>query len=58
MQELYEKSLQKIKELSGTPTKKEWNVIAKLENYLSSESLKYISNMTFEKLCKTIKSSN
>lgn len=51
MLEFYEESLQKIKELSKIPSEKEWNVIAKLENYLTSESLKYLSNKNFYELC-------
>ena len=39
-------------------TESEWNKIAKEENYLSSESLRYISNMDFEDWCKTIINSN
>ena len=54
MKELYEKSLQKIRTLSRKPNEREWNVIATLENYLSSESLKYISGMAFEELCKSV----
>lgn len=55
MLEFYEKSLQKIKSLSETPSEKEWNVIAKLENYLSSETLKYMSNKNFYELCVEIR---
>lgn len=55
MREFYEKSLQKIKSLLKIPTEKEWNVIAKYEGYLSSESLKYISNMPFQELCQKVK---
>lgn len=55
MKEHFEKSLQKIKEL-GKMTEKEWNKIAYKENLLSTESLKYISGMSFQDLCiKTIK---
>lgn len=55
MKEFYEKSLQKMKSLSKIPTEKEWNVIAKLENFLSTESLKYISGMSFVELCQTMR---
>ena len=55
MQEFYEKSLQKMKSLLKIPTEKEWNTIAKYEGYLSSESLKYISNMPFQELCQKVR---
>lgn len=55
MKAAYEKSLQKIKELSKVPTEKEWNVIAKLEKYLSSESIQYISGMSFDQLCREVR---
>ena len=51
MKNYFEKSLQKIKELLEIPSEKEWNTIAKLEGYLSTESLKYISSMSFKDLC-------
>lgn len=54
MKELYQKSLQKIKEISKIITEREWNKIAYKENFLSSESIKYISGMSFEELCKTV----
>lgn len=50
----FEKALQRIKKLPQIPTEKEWNEIAKKENYLSSESLKYISQMQFQELCQYI----
>ena len=55
MLEFYEKSLQKIKKLLKNPTEREWNTIAKLEGYLSSESIKYISNMSFQELCQKVR---
>lgn len=55
MEFYFEKSLQKIKELSKVPSEKEWNVIAKLENYLTSESLKYITGKEFKILCQEIR---
>lgn len=55
MLEFYEKSLQKIKRLLKIPTEKEWNTIAKLEGYLTSESMKYISNMDFNDLCEKVR---
>ncbi len=53
MKEYYEKSLQKIKKL-GKITEKEWNKIAYKENLLSSESIKYISGMNFQKVCMEV----
>ena len=44
MQEMYKKSMQKIKELD-IKTEKEYNKIAKNNLLLSSESLKYISGI-------------
>ena len=55
MKNYFEKSLQKIKELLEIPSEKEWNTIAKLEGYLSTESLKYISGMKFQDLCQEIR---
>lgn len=54
MKEYFEKSLQKIKELSRTLSEQEWNRLAYKDNLLSSESLKYISGMSFEMLCKNV----
>lgn len=53
MKEYFEKSLQRIKQLPRM-IEKEWNKIAYKENLLSSESMKYISGMSFEELCKTV----
>ena len=58
MQEYFEKSLQKIRELSETPTEKEWNIIAKFENYLLAETLEYMSNMAFQELCQKVRANN
>ena len=55
MKELYYKALQKIKSLSKTLSEEEWNVIAKQEKYLMSESIKYISNKDFNELCTEIR---
>lgn len=53
MKEYFEKSLQRMKKLPRI-TEKEWNMIAYKENLLSSESMKYISGMSFEKLQKSL----
>ncbi len=54
MKEYYEKSLQRIKELSKIISEKEWNKIAYKEKLLSSESIKYISGMNFQEVCKLV----
>ena len=58
MQEFYEKSLQKIKKLPMILTDKDWNKLAYKEGYLTSESLKYISGMSFNELCYKERTSN
>lgn len=55
MEYFYYKALLKIKELSGIPSETEWNVIAKFENYLTAESIKYISKKNFKELCAEIR---
>lgn len=55
MHDFYMKSLQKIKELPRILTEKEYNQIAKEEDLLSSESLKFISKKNFSKLCREIR---
>nr|DAY88733.1 MAG TPA: hypothetical protein [Caudoviricetes sp.] len=55
MKELYQKSLQMIKELSKILTEKEWNKYAVENNLLSSISLKYISGKKFTRLCKEVR---
>lgn len=55
MKELYQKSLQMIKELSKILTEKEWNKYAVENNLLSSISLKYISGRSFTTLCKEVR---
>ena len=57
MKEYYEKAIQKMKELKENITKKEWNKIAKKENLLSSESIKYISKKDFITLQKEVRAS-
>lgn len=48
----YLKSLERLKlyieEHNQMPTVAEWNKIAKQENFLSSESMKYIGNIKFK----------
>lgn len=57
MKEEYLKAIQKIKELKRSVTVKEWNRIAKEENLLSTESLKYISGKDFETLQLEVRAS-
>mgnify|MGYP001859538152 CR=1 FL=1 len=55
MHDFYMKSLRKIKELPRILTEKEYNQIAKEEDLLSSESLKFISKKNFSQLCREIR---
>lgn len=55
MKELYQKSLQMIKELSKILTEKEWDKYAIQNNVLTAESLRYISNKSFNELCKEVR---
>ena len=55
MKELYQKSLQMIKELPKILSKKEWDKYAIQNNVLTAESLKYISNKNFYELCKEVR---
>lgn len=57
MKEEYEKAIQKMKELKENITEKEWNKIAKEEGFLSSESIKYISQRDFHTLQKEVRAS-
>ena len=52
MKELYEKSIQAIKEAPRQMKITEYNQLAKEKGLLSSESLKYISKKSFVTLCK------
>lgn len=57
MQEAYSKAIQKIKELNNVVSVKEWNKIAKEENLLCTESLKYISKRDFKTLQLEVRAS-
>lgn len=57
MKENFEKAIQRIKSLAKIVSEKEWNKIAKEENLLSSESLKYISQRDFNTLQKEVRAS-
>ena len=50
MSALYEKSLQKIKEIGKVLTKSQYNQIAKKYKLLSAESMQYISQCEFREL--------
>lgn len=55
MKEYFEKAIQRIKSLAKIVSEKEWNKIAKEENLLSSESIKYISGRDFNALQKDVR---
>lgn len=57
MKEYFEKAIQRMKSLEKTVSEKEWNRIAKEENLLSSESIKYISKKDFDTLQKEVRAS-
>lgn len=54
----YRKSIDALKEYikreNKTITEVEWNRLAFRNNYLSSETIGYLSNIKFNKLCKNI----
>lgn len=43
-----------IKETGKRPNEKEWNKFAVANNYLSSESIGYLCDIGFNKLCRKI----
>lgn len=53
----FEKAIQKIKEMRKIVSVSEWNRIAKEENFLSSESIKYISKKDFITLQEEVRAS-
>ena len=57
MKEYFEKAIQRRRSLEKTVLEREWNRIAKEENLLSSESIKYISQMDFNTLQKEVRAS-
>lgn len=57
MKEHFEKAIQRMKSLNEIVSEKEWNSIAKKENLLSSESIKYISKKDFIALQEEIRAS-
>lgn len=57
MKEYFEKAIQRIRSLKEIVSEKEWNDIAREENLLSSESIKYISGKDFNRLQKEVRAS-
>ena len=51
----YERTIQAIKDLDKIPSKGEWNKIAMQYNFLSTRTLRVISNMSFIDFCKSIR---
>lgn len=57
MEKYFKQAMQKMKSLKETVSEKEWNNIAKEENLLSSESIKYISKKDFITLQEEVRAS-
>lgn len=57
MEKYFKQATQKIRSLKEIVSEKEWNDIAKKENLLSSESIKYISKKDFITLQKEMRAS-
>ena len=57
MKEYFEKAILRIRSLKEIISEKEWNDIARKENLLSSESIKYISKKDFITLQKEVRAS-
>ena len=55
MREMYQKSLQMIKELQRIPSEMEWNSIAKEKCLMNYITLEYIENKGFHRLCKKVR---
>lgn len=55
MKEMYQKSLQMIKDLQRIPNEREWNSIAKEKCLMSYTTLQYIENKGFRRLCKKVR---
>ena len=55
MKEMYQKSLQMIKDLQRIPSEREWNSIAKEKCLMSYTTLEYIENRGFHRLCKRVR---
>lgn len=57
MEKEYLEAIQRIRSLKEIVSEKEWNDIAREENLLSSESIKYISQRDFNTLQKEVRAS-
>ena len=55
MKEMYQKSIQMIKDLQRIPSEREWNSIAKEKGLMSGTTLQYLENKNFYRLCKKIR---
>lgn len=55
MNKEYNQALKKIREMKRKVSVKEWNKIAKEENLLSTESLKYVSKKNFKNLVEQVR---
>ena len=55
MNKEYNQALKKIREMKRKVSVKEWNKIAKEENLLSTESLKYVSKKSFKNLVEQVR---
>lgn len=54
----YERTIQAIKDLDCIVSKNEWNKIAAEHNFLTSYTLRRLSNMNFRDFCIKIRKSN
>ena len=55
MKEMYQKSLQMIRDLQRIPSQREWNSIAKEKCLMSYTTLEYIEHKGFYRLCKKVR---
>lgn len=55
MRDMYQKSLQMIKELQRIPSTYEWNSVAKELCLMNSITLEYLENKKFKRLCKKVR---
>lgn len=55
MKEMYQNSLQMIRDLQRIPSESEWNSIAKEKCLMNCITLQYIENKKFSKLCKMVR---
>lgn len=57
-EQYYQKSItaltELIRERKEVPTEKEWNRLAGIDNYLTSQSLGFITQAKFSEICKKI----